>query len=39
MRDHWRAGYEDAMRSLSKSAIFEPADRTLGVKTFDFGAV
>ena len=39
MRDHWRAGYEDAMRSLSKSAIFEPAARTLGVKTFDFGAV
>jgi NTE family protein len=38
MREHWRAGYEDAMRSLADPAIFVPADRRLGVKTFDFGA-
>src|SRR5215470_5355388 len=36
MEEHWRAGYSDAIKSLSHREIFEPPDRLEGVRTFDF---
>jgi len=38
MEEHWRAGYSDAIKSLSHPEIFEPPDRLEGVRTFDFAA-
>jgi NTE family protein len=39
MEEHWRAGYRDAVDSLSHREIFEPPDRLEGVRTFDFSNV
>ena len=36
MEEHWLAGYNDAIHSLSHREIFEPPDRLEGVRTFDF---
>lgn len=36
MEEHWRAGYNDAVRSLRHPEIFERPRTTDGVMTFDF---
>jgi NTE family protein len=35
MEDHWRAGYEDAVRTLKHPRIFERPRNHDGVATFD----
>jgi NTE family protein len=36
MEEHWQVGYDDAARTLSHPEVLEPADRSEGVRTFDF---
>lgn len=36
MEDHWRAGYDDAVRTLQHKEIFERPDTTDGFRSFDF---
>jgi NTE family protein len=36
MEEHWRSGYEDAVRSLQHSEVLERPDNPEGVRTFDF---
>jgi NTE family protein len=36
MEDHWRAGYEDALKTLSHKRIFTRPDRRDGYFSFDF---
>jgi NTE family protein len=36
MEEHWLAGYRDATNSIAHQEIFEPPDRLVGVRTFDF---
>lgn len=36
MADHWRAGYEDAVRTLGHKEIFERPDNEDGFRAFDF---
>jgi NTE family protein len=38
MEDHWRAGYEDALRALSHKEIFVRPDCADGYVSFDFAA-
>jgi NTE family protein len=35
MEDHWRAGYQDTVRTLRHPEVLEPADNHAGVMTFD----
>jgi NTE family protein len=37
MADHWRAGYDDALRALEHKEIFERPDPQEGFRAFDFG--
>jgi NTE family protein len=39
MEEHWLAGYRDTVHTLSRQEIFEPPDRTQGVRTFDCSTV
>jgi NTE family protein len=36
MEEHWRAGYNDAIRALGHREVLELPDRVDGVRTFDF---
>ena len=36
MQEHWRAGYTDAVRSLSHPEIMQRPDKAEGVRTFDW---
>ncbi|MBR0866673.1 DUF3734 domain-containing protein, partial [Bradyrhizobium diazoefficiens] len=36
MEEHWRAGYDDAARSLQHPEVFERPDNPEGVRTFDY---
>jgi NTE family protein len=36
MEDHWRAGYNDAVRSLRHTEVFERPNNVEGVATFDY---
>jgi len=36
MEDHWRSGYDDAVRSLGHPEVLEPPDEREGVRTLDF---
>jgi NTE family protein len=36
MEEHWAAGYDDAVRTLSHPEVLERPDRLEGVRTFDF---
>jgi NTE family protein len=36
MEEHWKSGYDDAMRSLMHPEVMHPPDRLEGVRTFDF---
>jgi NTE family protein len=36
MEEHWKSGYDDAIRSLMHPEVMHPADRLEGVRTFDF---
>jgi NTE family protein len=36
MEEHWQTGYDDATRTLGHPEVLEPADRSEGVRTFDF---
>ena len=36
MEEHWRSGYEDAVRSLSHPEVLQRPDKLEGVRTFDF---
>ena len=36
MEEHWRSGYEDAVRSLSYPEVLQRPDKLEGVRTFDF---
>ncbi|MBX9829618.1 MAG: patatin-like phospholipase family protein [Xanthobacteraceae bacterium] len=38
MEEHWLAGYRDAAQSLGHGEIFEPPERLVGVRTFDFSS-
>jgi len=38
MEEHWLTGYRDAVRSLSHQEIFEPPERSEGVRTFDYSS-
>jgi NTE family protein len=35
MREHWRAGYDDAVRTLRDPEALEPPDPRVGIRTFD----
>ncbi|GGC57837.1 patatin-like phospholipase family protein [Chelatococcus reniformis] len=37
MEDHWRSGYDDAVRALRQPEIYERPTSLDGVSTFDFG--
>jgi hypothetical protein len=37
MEEHWSAGYQDALESLSHPEVLQPPSRLEGVRTFDFG--
>jgi NTE family protein len=39
MEEHWRVGYNDAVRALSHREVLELPDRIDGVRTFDFTKV
>jgi NTE family protein len=39
MEEHWREGYNDAVRALGHREILELPDRIDGVRTFDFAKV
>ena len=36
MVEHWQAGFEDAVRSLSHPEVLQRPDRLEGVRTFDW---
>jgi NTE family protein len=36
MEEHWKSGYDDAIRSLMHPEVMQPPDRLEGVRTFDF---
>jgi NTE family protein len=36
MEEHWRYGYDDAMRSLQHPEVFQRPDNPEGVRTFDY---
>jgi NTE family protein len=36
MEEHWKAGYDDAVRALSHPEVLQRPDKTEGVRTFDF---
>jgi NTE family protein len=36
MEEHWEAGYDDAVRSLSHPEVLQRPDKLDGVRTFDF---
>jgi NTE family protein len=36
MEEHWQAGYDDAVRTLSHPEVLQRPDKTEGVRTFDF---
>jgi NTE family protein len=36
MEEHWRSGYDDAVRSLSHPEVLQRPDKLEGVRTFDF---
>jgi NTE family protein len=36
MEEHWKSGYDDAVRSLMHPEVMHPPDRLEGVRTFDF---
>jgi NTE family protein len=36
MLEHWKAGYDDAIRTLSHPEVLQRPDRLEGVRTFDF---
>ena len=36
MEEHWEAGYDDAVRSLSHPEVMQRPDKLEGVRTFDF---
>jgi NTE family protein len=36
MEEHWRSGYEDAVRSLRQPELFQRPNNPEGVQTFDF---
>jgi NTE family protein len=36
MEEHWKSGYDDAIRSLTHPEVMQPPDRLEGVRTFDF---
>src|SRR5262249_10740559 len=38
MEEHWLAGYRDTAESLSHREIFEPPERSEGVRTFDYSS-
>ena len=38
MEEHWRAGFEDAVRSLSHPEVLQRPDKLEGVRTFDWPA-
>ncbi len=38
MEEHWRAGFEDAVRSLSHPEVLQRPDKAEGVRTFDWSA-
>jgi NTE family protein len=37
MEEHWLAGYNDALDSLSHPEVLQPPSKLEGVRTFDFG--
>jgi len=39
MEEHWREGYNDAVRALNRREVLELPDRAEGVRTFDFAEV
>ena len=39
MEEHWRAGYDAAVRALGHREVLELPDRIDGVRTFDFAKV
>jgi NTE family protein len=36
MEEHWRAGFDDAVRSLSHPEVLQRPDKLEGVRTFDW---
>jgi NTE family protein len=36
MEEHWKAGYDDAARTLSHPEVLQRPDKLEGVRTFDF---
>jgi NTE family protein len=36
MEEHWRSGYDDAVRSLQHPEVFQRPDNPEGVRTFDY---
>ena len=36
MEEHWQAGYDDAVRTLSHPEVLQRPDKLEGVRTFDF---
>jgi NTE family protein len=36
MEEHWRSGYDDAVRTLSHPEVLQRPDKLEGVRTFDF---
>jgi NTE family protein len=36
MEEHWKAGYDDAVRALSHPEVLQRPDKLEGVRTFDF---
>jgi NTE family protein len=37
MEDHWKAGYQDARRTLRHPEVLDRPDTPDGVRTFDLG--
>ena len=37
MEEHWRSGYENAMRTLADPEVMQLPNRLEGVRTFDIG--
>lgn len=38
MEEHWKAGYNDTIRTLRHPEVLEPPNRGDGIKTFDLGS-
>ena len=38
MEEHWKAGYNDTIRTLRHPEVLEPPHRGDGIKTFDLGS-